>query len=285
MQHIKSYFLAPYLEGTSRNRAKRKIKGILHVVERYNHGLAHGLRQGALAKDILEALVCLNESKDQGVKDFYAWASERIQDKNFIKKLELASAFQRSGRQSEVSSAANLELYKKFERQDALNFRIAAQKTGLFKDLQEIKIFEEAILWSNKGELDENQLTDLKYIRRILHCAHTFDLRRLTSFCGNRIQQDAMDQLFGKRVDLSDGSPYEKLSTVLWKRSGEYLKATGDRDLVDKRPLENSFFTQSKHPIRLVLAIEAVKARLINPNYRRTQNSDASPAGFRTNVQ
>ena len=160
----------------------------------------------------------------------------------------MASAFQRSGRQSEASSASNLALYKKYELQDAINFKNAAIKTSIFKNSSEIQVFEEAILWSNDGDIDENENDDLKYLRRILHCAHTFDLRRIKSFDGERIQQDGINQLFGKIVELSPESKYAKICSVLWKRSGAYMWATGDRDLVNGRSISKQILRADKIP-------------------------------------
>lgn len=267
MQHVKPYFLSAYAEGQAANKAVRWIKGSCYIVERYNHGLAHGLRQGALAKDVFELLAYL-KSNNPEIKALLNWVQQKTKTENhsdFIKKLEMASSFQRSGRQSEATSSNNNIFYKKYELQDAINFRIAAQKSELFANDLEIKVFEEAILWSNPGTLNENESDDLKYLRRILHAAHTFDLRRIPSFSEKRIKQDGLNQLFGRNARLSANDSYEKIVEVLWERSGDYLKATGDRDLVYKRKLQDEFFLQSKHPSRIVDAIYNVRSS--SPNF------------------
>lgn len=258
MEFAKIHFLSPYREGGYWQNAKRLIKGTLFVVPRYNHGLAHSLRQGALAKDIFKNLIIMKKEYQKldlpELEEIATWALQK--DQNFIFKMELASSFQRSGRQSECSSSGNIERYKRYERQDALNFRIAALSSGLFNNIEEIQIFEEAILWSNKGVLDENMISDLKFLRRILHCAHTFDLRRIPSFNSLRICRDGMEQLLGKSI-IKTPHCY-LLEEKLWKKSGEYLKATGDRDILERSSLSDCFFYQTAHPMTLVDAIYKV---------------------------
>ena len=249
VQMIKPYFLSAYSEGKKKDQKVRSIHGVEYIVERANHGLAHGLRQGALAKDIFDLLLHYPISDSSGI---IGWAHRKNrEDPQWIHKIEIVACFQRSGRQSECSSASNLELYKKYEMQDTINFRNETQYLSLFSDTCEQRIFEEAILWSNLGTLDENKLEDLKYLRRILHAAHTLDLRRMCGFDGKRIQQDAIDQLFGGAVPLEETS----LKYILWNRSGDYLQATGDRDLVSKRNYQDRFFIQTKNPTAMVEAI------------------------------
>jgi hypothetical protein len=147
-----------------------------------------------------------------------------------------------------------LELYKQYERQDVVNFHKYAEKCSLFANDFERSIFGEAILWSSSGTLDENKLEDLKYLRRVFHAAHTLDLRRIRGFDGTRIQKEAMDQLFGDSLPLES----DVIIRLLWDRSGEYLQATGDRDLVDQRYFQDHFFLQSHNPSTLVDAIHSV---------------------------
>lgn len=273
MHEVRPYFLAAYKEGKLHDRKVRIIKGSSYTVERYNHGLAHGLRQGALAKDIVRLLA---KMKKEGhvfghpqSNDLLNWVQEKMKGanpNNFIKKIEIAAAFQRSGRQNECSSATDLAKYKKYEMQDTLNFRASASKSKLFtKDTAiPLQVFEEAILWSNKGTLDEATNRDLKYIRRILHAAHTFDLRRITAFDADRIQQDALNQLFGSTVNIPIQGGYQRITQGLWKRSGDYLYATGDRDAThNNNKLHDKFFLQSNKPSKMVKAIHRVAKKAI----------------------
>jgi hypothetical protein len=245
---VEKYFLAKYQDNPSTE--KRKIAGQEYVVERPNHGLAHSLRQGALAKDIFNLLVKYLAQDSSGICD---WALKKKQsDPEWIKKIEMAASFQRSGRQKECRSIDDPVSYNRYETQDAKNFTQDAKACDLFENDFERSIFAEAILWSVKGELNEDKIKDLKYLRRILHAAHTLDLRRMHSFDGERIRNDAMEQLFGKESNF----PYiETFKQLLWNRSGDYLSATGDRDLVDVRGYQDKFFLQSHDPCQLVNAI------------------------------
>jgi len=255
MEAVKPYFLAPYKNGSRWDRATRVIQGRVHCVERANHGLAHGLRQGALAKDIFALLIHYSITDTSGIVE---WARcKQAQDPLWGRKIQIAASYQRSGRQMECSSLSHPELYKYYEMQDTVNFRRDADKFPEFADSEELRIFEEAILWSNPGVLNENEVEDLKYVRRILHAAHTLDLRRMLAFSGDKIQQDAVDQLFNK--DLP--SECQALKQLLWDRSGEYLKETGDRDLVAQTGYQDSFFIQSHKPFQLVDAICKVSTR------------------------
>jgi hypothetical protein len=252
MHMVKRYFLSAYREGNPWNRVQRTIKGVVYVVERANHGLGHGLRQGALAKDIFDLLLNYPIADSTGLVE---WAKRKeAQDLTWVEKIEMASSFQRSGRESECSSARSPKAYKRYELQDMLNFREHAKDCSLFTNDDERKIFEEAILWSNPGTLDPNEIEDLKYLRRILHAAHSMDLRRMPYFDGYRVQKDALDQLFEGAIPKEAA----ELKMLLWYRSGEYLRATGDRDLVTGRYYQDHFFTQSRNPSELVNAIHDV---------------------------
>jgi hypothetical protein len=251
MSMVRPYFLSAYTNGTARDKKTRIINGTVYSVERANHGLAHGLRQGALAKDIFKLLISYPIEDTSGIVE---WGiHKQKEDPQWIQKIEMAACFQRSGRQSECSSANNPELYKQYEIDDTINFRNHARHDPMFTNELERSIFEEAILWSNPGSLDENKNNDLKYLRRILHAAHTLDLRRILSFDGEKIQQEAMTQLFGTLP-----SNHTIFQRILWDRSGEYLRATGDRDLVNKRYFQNRFFIQTSHPPEMVDAIHRI---------------------------
>jgi hypothetical protein len=257
MSMVKPYFLSAYSNGTARDKKTRIIHGTVYSVERANHGLAHGLRQGALAKDLFKLLISYPINDTSGIVE---WAlRKQRQDPRWIQKIERAACFQRSGRQSECNSANNLELYKKYEKQDTINFRKHARLDPLFTNESEQSVFAEAILWSNPGSLDENENEDLKYLRRILHAAHTLDLRRILLFDGERIQKDAMNQLFGEALPLQCAT----FQRILWDRSGEYLRATGDRDLVNGRYFQDPFFLQTKNPLKMVDAIHRISQTTI----------------------
>ena len=260
-QKIKPYFLAPYTD-CSYGRMTRTIDGKTYAVERFNHGLAHGLRQGVLAKDIFDLLLRLKEENSLRNlcenEPILNWAQEkREKDPNFMQKLELVSSFQRSGRQSEISSSDNMGLYKKYERQDAINFRGAARELGIFESEEEIQTFAEAMLMFNPGTLNPFENKDLLYIKCILQSAHTFDLRRICSFDMDRIKNTGIAQLFTGGGLVLFQEEYHQIREALWDRSGKYLQITGERDLETGRGLQDPFFLQT--PTEMVEAIYQVR--------------------------
>lgn len=261
MQLASPYFLSKYQNGSLGDIQKRQINGVWYKVERFNHGLAHALRQGALAKDILDILARMPiESGDLQIDTFLRWTRQKhLEGQPFLAKLEMAASFQRSGRQSEVSSSSNPTLYKEYEWQDTINFKKAANTSKLFKNDSEMELFKEALLWSNQGILDENKYPDLKYLRCILRAAHTLDLRRIIAFDAGKIKKDFLDQLFNHRAERLPLAISKKLTNTLWERSGKYLQATGDRDVVSKRWLTDIFFLQSQKPEMIVQAIDQVR--------------------------
>lgn len=257
MKLVSPYFLAKYPNGLPRDVQSRKINGVWYRVERFNHGLAHSLRQGALAKDIIDALASMKIDDHP----FLNWVRSQRNQKNFMAKVEMAASFQRSGRKSDIAGSLNPSLYKEYELQDMHNFEKAAVASKLFTNQNEIDIFKEAILWSNRGILDENTHLDLKYLRCILHAAHTLDLRRILAFDEKRIKKDALEQLFDEKTISKD--EVQKLINDLWSRSGQYLAATGDRDLTTRRWLTDTFFIQSKYPQKMVDAIHRVRMQVL----------------------
>jgi len=246
---VNQYFKKPYRDKD--HKLKMKINGKQYVVNRPNHALAHGVRQGLLASDIAHSLATIAKTKSIKLQsteggDILSWASKNIKnDPYFLQKIEFASAFQRTGRQSEVSSSVDLKLYSSYERADAKNFDICAQKYigkgSLFKDSNEAQVYKEAILWStaNEGKIDPSINKDLYFLRKIFHAAHGLDLRRMTTFDLNRMKASVVEELFGSNtIDKNNWTiktqflqSEGEFVNRLWKRSGEYLAATGDRDI------------------------------------------------------
>ena len=259
MTYVFPYFTKPYRNGTDSDVAKRDLDGSTYTVERFNHGLAHGLRQGSLAKDILNSLAQVPmPDTNSDAYAFIKWAKERNEEGfSFLAKLEMASAFQRTGRQSEVSNTSNKYLYKIYENADRENFVKAAKDSGIFKNDEEIDLFQEAIRWQKPGKIEKNANPELKYIRSFLHGAHTLDLRRIPTFSEERIKKELTDQL-----NIGDLAPDSKRNLIsqLWQRSGIYLEATGDRDLVtEKYELADIFFHQNNDPDKMVQAVHKVR--------------------------
>ena len=266
MEVVKPYFLSPYKDGGFWQRETRSINGTTYVVNRFNHGLAHSLRQGALSKEILEILMQmktrhgpLDHPELDALANWVCVKSQSADAKDFFHKVEFAASFQRSGRQSEGSSSQDIEKYKRYEKQDAINFRNAAHLSNLFKTEQEINIFEEAILWENKGTLSEELNPDLKYLRRILHAAHTFDLRRIPLFDAMKVRNDGIKQLLGVADPFQETVHCRQIQNIVWNRIGEYLGATGDRDMMHRSILDNKFFYQTANPKTMVDAIYQIR--------------------------
>jgi hypothetical protein len=155
MELVKPYFLSAYQEGGFWQKIERRINGVRYLVNRYNHGLAHGLRQGVLARDILDLLRSMKSAygalDHTDLNDLADWVHSK-RDTTLEHQVQFASSFQRSGRQSEASSTHDLERYKRYELQDALNFRKAALASPLFTKRDEIKIFEK-----RPGRISRNQ--------------------------------------------------------------------------------------------------------------------------------
>lgn len=260
---IDVYFKEPYKDDPNRLNSW-KIDGHECIVYRPNHSLAHGLRQGLFALDIVEGLLETQTLNSQEAIEFIQWLKHKVlTDPNFKNKVEIASAFQRTGRDSEKSSSSNKTLYDKYERQDAINFEKDMKKyvgpDKLFKDDLEMQTYKEAILWStaHEGMLDPATNEDLLYLRKLLHAAHHLDLRRMLGFSPQITKSNAMKELFGDNsvIDINNFSVPPALAAEqtfinkLWERSGEYMEATADRDnsVIPKRKERGEKFCILSH--------------------------------------
>lgn len=241
---VNIYFKKPYKNDPKRANQWR-VGGKTYIVYRPNHSLAHGVRQGLFAVDIIEGLLAASSVTSPEAKLFKDWLKNKIAtDPYFKHKVEIASAFQRTGRGSEDSSTTNEKLYKQYERQDVLNFeKDMRQHVGpgkLFRNELEFQTYKEAIMWStvDEGKLNPTTNQDLLYLRKIFHAAHHLDLRRMTDFSPEITKSSAMIELFGNNSVLDvrtfsvnpDFIAEQDLINKLWERSGEYMDATGDRD-------------------------------------------------------
>ena len=89
MLYAIKYFEQPYQD--EQYDTSRIINNIMYIVHRPNHGVAHSIRQGFLARDIVYLLASHNK-----------WLLNELQsDKHFKIKLAILASFQRSGRQSD----------------------------------------------------------------------------------------------------------------------------------------------------------------------------------------
>lgn len=182
------------------------------TVQRPNHGFLHSMRQAILAYNICNAMLP------------YIHFGE-------IKKIMMLAAFQRSGRESEVSSKQDYELYHSYEKQDTRVFRNTAHMHKyLFTSTEEIDQLSQCIYWKNRT-----------MVSKIIRTAHILYLRRIPSFDMNRVRREACMCLFDN-LDQSSRDIINKLFT----QSGKYLASTGDRDAyIQKKHVDDKFYVLS----------------------------------------
>lgn len=205
--YASKFFLRPYEDSNNMSIMQREIDGITYTIYRPNHGLAHSMRQGFLAKDIIYLLM------DRGYP-ISKWINEQLDsDKYFVMKVFIISTFQRSGRQSEVSSKYAPELYKQYQDMDMMNFKTTAIESNLFNGI--FKCMCEVERWSNTLRWE-----DTSYLSMILKGSHTLDLRRIPKFDTVKIKRETKTLLCICDCDVS----------TLWERSNKYITATGDRN-------------------------------------------------------
>jgi hypothetical protein len=140
------------------------------------------------------------------------------------------------------------------------NFQAAAEKRigSLFENQEEIDLFSQAIV--DKFEPD-TPFSDLVFLSKILYTAHLLDLRRLTNFQKDKILKNISMQLF-ETEKLTEWE--SKLLDKLWVRSGDYLNATGDRDMDDQAKSDydrDIFCSQAHNPKLLVHALQLARTK------------------------
>ena len=260
---VAPYFLKFYADDPKAVMS-RIIRGKKYTVFRFIHGLPHGLRQGFLALDIVEAFEYVRRTKDKdffktiSAKEFSVWIDYKIStDPLFKDKVQFWASFQRTGRQSEANSTSNPEQYVRYIVQEMEIFKkeAAAHSDQLFKDPQEIKVYAEALLIGDAQQhrtIKDSDNKDIRYLRKLLIASHMLDLRRITTFDEPQVKSNISYALFDTPEILA-GSGEETFINVLFERSGNYLAATGDKDLVKgKKHYNNRFFILSTDPLALV---------------------------------
>jgi hypothetical protein len=221
------YFNRPYQDSDHLSMAVRCINNNKYLIYRPNHGLAHSARQGFLALEV--ANILLRNPKLR----LHNWICNRIKnDEKFLTKLYILSSFQRSGRQSEISSSGDPLLYASYQESDVRNFQESVD-LEYFCCKNEIAKWSQALRWGDGGCLGD-----------IIQSAHLLDLRRITKFDPIRIKNNISDIL---HIDVNS-----KEMNILWQRSGQYLAISGDRDLVSKKDFwSNRFYTLQQNPEKL----------------------------------
>jgi hypothetical protein len=236
------------------------------IIPRPNHGLAHGIRQGFLAVDIVKILCAISPRvyssySPQTVQIINTLKRASNNDKFFLLKIQFAASFMRTGRRSEISSSQDMKLYCEYERQDCVNFEHHAKEyIGImYRDIYEIRNYGASILWYNVNNTNMVTITrsnniDPHILRQIFHTAHLCDLRRINSFNIARIQHNIMIGL-GLNTKLASES---RIGQQLWNQSGKYLAKSGDRDIVSQRSYQPRFMLLSKSPTELATLLHGV---------------------------
>lgn len=114
------HFKTPYKDKASfiiiqGKKVNRPNHGILHAsrIMLYTIRIIHGLAQQSCAEISYSGL-----QNSEG-RNLVRWViSKLIVDSKFIHKMALTAIFQRSGRQSEISSSENPNLYNSYEQED-----------------------------------------------------------------------------------------------------------------------------------------------------------------------
>lgn len=265
---VNPYFEKPYEEASSTSSyysLKDEKSG--KVVFRPNHSLAHGLRQGYLAVDLVRTFKH-HPLRGLGTagKALGEWIQRKAKkDPLLFQKIEFANSFQRSGRQSEASRDNNAQKFEAYLKADQDNLQAQAQDLmgaeKLFTDQTELNLYKAAIA-SKFANLDAaGGQRDLYFLSKILYTAHLLDLRRIPHFSKARILEQVALELF----DTKTPSAAEKeLMDQLWARSGAYLEATGDRDMEDKarQDWDTAVFTQQAHePEQMIKALQLARTQ------------------------
>ena len=228
---VKPYFTTQY--SVKEHSIEMRIDHVAYRVVRPNHALAHGLRQSVLAVKIVQLLIV-----EKPLHPMSQWFREQLEAPNndFLFKVAMVAAFQRTGRQSEIGHNMDPCLYKKYIQSDSKNFRREAWKyQDNFTSEEEVSFYADALNWPLKEHRN--------YLEILLSVSHKADLRRILSFDGTRIRKMILEELHGYPPSVTD---------EIWSISGHHLEATGDRDLVVKRTYQPTFFLLANDPGTIV---------------------------------
>ena len=239
---VNKYYSRPYRDED--HSSSWIVNGKKIIVNRPNHGLAHGIRQGLLAVRLCRLLVSDFEYTGFGNK-LRKWLQKQYnRDKFFLQKVECVAAFMRTGRESEIASTENPKLYREYERNSCQHFIEYAKLQNIYACNEEICNWSQCIPWEDSNN------KDIRYIQRILRAAHLLDLRRINRFNIARIKSNVYKELFASTENLG-----MKIIETMWKQEGLYLEASGDRDVVSQKGYSNKFAVLSSNPEQLVDAL------------------------------
>lgn len=238
------YFNRPYTKQSGfKSIAKRTINGKVYIVYRINHGVAHSLRQGFLARDIL---LHLSRSYNNSISN---WIREQCKkDKYFHIKVAILSSFQRSGRESECSSTNNPEAYYRYEQQDIVNF-LEGTDNKYFSSEEEKELYSYSLPWSS----NKSPSPFTRNLAKIIHCAHLLDLRRCCGF--------SKDRIFREIYELFQGEVSHETIRILWNQSAKYLAACGDTDMECKSVETDKFYMLHQDIRRMYIILRECRLR------------------------
>jgi hypothetical protein len=188
------------------------------------------------------------------------------EDPLFLQKIEFIAAFLRSGRLSEATqeNETEKEQFKTYIVREANLFEHEARKV---ETMPGVRLFNDSEIDEYKKTLLGTILTpgsDGFYLSHILKAAHLLDLRRLPDCRINEVKAGVSQQLFGAQKKPDAKLTKEKqIIEWLWDRSGEYLEATGDRDVVKGRFSFNEplFCMYAQYPETMINGLQRVRTK------------------------
>ncbi len=221
------------------------------VVLRANHGLAHGVRQAALALDFIDMV------KDFGSVDnkFFLTLKAAHNDEWFPDKMAFLMMMSRTGRGSEVGFSQDAQANYDYTAVSIDIFSKEALKLELYKKWQ-IRGYANALNWlPPKG----TKLFTLA-LNTIFRTAHILDLRRISNmeqYNAAKLKREVLElwSQWGIIFDPAKKSS-DEVFDMLWAKAGFYLNATGDRNPQEGvRWYQPVFVDQSRDPRLMIDAI------------------------------
>lgn len=290
---VNDFFKKPYAH-SSQDNSTRLVDGNMIKVSRPNHALAHGMRSGFLAVDIVDELAAADPSNfksTQAGPEIELLRQFLMDDPYFRQKVLMVAAYQRTGRESEIDGTEDTastgtkykDRYISYLQADYKNFYNRAKqllKEGqIFTSEEEIMAYAQT-LYDDGTPISSPYYRNIKnVVQGIVKAAHMLDLKRLSNvnpkgnFIPAGVKASVLINLFGYIVDkpiannwktwkVQNGYDYEeKFVENLWNREEAYLVATGDRPLNDAHYLDK-FYLQAQNPELMVEALLDAKEKL-----------------------
>jgi hypothetical protein len=219
------YYKEPYHDiKNTKTSDNAKIAG--RLIFRANHGLAHGVRQAALALDFIEMVKQFGDVNNS----FYQEVMKALaQDQWFLDKTGFLMMLSRTGRGSEVGFAEDAQANYDYTDLSIDIFKKEAPKLELFSDWQ-IPKYANALKWLPHPRT--NRFT--RALNTIFRTAHILDLRRISNmqqYNSAKLKHEVLElwDQWGAIFDPAKKSG-DEVFDMLWTKAGQYLNATGDRN-------------------------------------------------------